>query len=72
MSEKMKELDTGFKKVHNLTMLDLNSLVELIYYNNQFDLVKCLKEYALKKSKFNENVIVPNYPSLEILLSKLM
>ncbi|WP_126358598.1 hypothetical protein [Chryseobacterium gleum] len=51
MSEKMKELDTGFKKVHNLTMLDLNSLVELIYYNNQFDLVKCLKEYALKKKQ---------------------
>jgi hypothetical protein len=63
MSEKMKELDTDFKKVHNLTMLDLNSLVELIYYNNQFDLVKCLKEYAFKKSIFNENVIVPNYPS---------
>ncbi|KUJ50079.1 hypothetical protein [Chryseobacterium sp. JAH] len=63
MSERMKELDSGFKKVHNLAMLDLNSLVELIYYNNQFDLVKCLKEYAFKKSKFNENVIVPNYPS---------
>ena len=26
-------------------------------------MIKCLKEYALKKKKFNENVSVPNYPS---------
>lgn len=63
MMEKLSELDLGVKKVHNLAMIDLNSLVELTYYNNKFDLVKCLKEYALKKKKFNENVFVPNYPS---------
>ncbi|WP_374360544.1 hypothetical protein [Cloacibacterium sp.] len=63
MSEKVNMPDVGFKKIHNLAMIDLNSLVELIYYNNQFDLIKCLKEYALKKKKFNENVSVPNYPS---------
>ncbi|OCK50079.1 hypothetical protein BA768_20580 [Chryseobacterium sp. CBo1] len=63
MMEKLSVLDLGIKKVHNLAMIDLNSLVELTYYNNQFDLVKCLKEYALKKKKFNENVVLPNYPS---------
>ncbi|ROI00847.1 hypothetical protein [Chryseobacterium daecheongense] len=63
MIEKVNTLDLGFKKIHNLAMIDLNSLVELTYYNNQFDLVKCLKEYALKKKKFNENVTLPNYPS---------
>ncbi|KQM19143.1 hypothetical protein [Chryseobacterium sp. Leaf201] len=63
MMEKLSILNLGVKKVHNLAMIDLNSLVELTYYNNQFDLLKCLKEYALKKKKFNENVILPNYPS---------
>lgn len=63
MMEKVNLSDLGFKKIHNLAMLDLNSLVELTYYNNQFDLVKCLKEYALKKKKFNEKVPLPNYPS---------
>lgn len=63
MMEKLSELDLGVKKVHNLAMIDLNSLVELTYYSNQFDLVKCLKEYAVKKKKFNENVVLPNYPS---------
>ncbi len=63
MMEKLSELDLVVKKVHNLAMIDLNSLVELTYYNNQFDLIKCLKEYAVKKKKFNENVVLPNYPS---------
>ncbi|WP_129037346.1 hypothetical protein [Chryseobacterium sp. CH21] len=63
MFEKINLSKLNFKKIHNLVILDLNSLVELTYYNNQFDLIKCLKEYALKKSKFNENVSLPNYPS---------
>lgn len=67
---KIKPLDTDFRKINDLIVINLSYLINYFLNAEKRDFIKIIKLYIEKKKRYIEKGFIPDFPSIENIIYK--
>ena len=61
---KIKPSNTGFRKINDLTVINMSFLINYFLNSDCPDFLSIIKEYVDKKKRYKEKGFIPNFPSI--------